>query len=359
MTTKCKEKKMLFEIKDVDRKTYEEQLRDFMPEKIIDMHGHTYLKEHFDPEFLKRMPNSWWSRVAKQQSMDELLETYELMFPGKEVTSLVFWGACNTNDSLDEYNDYVREVTNKHNFPALIFSRPNWTAEELEEKIIAGKFLGVKAYQCFAPEYIPLNEIRIFDFFPPHHLEVMNRHGWMMMLHVPRPGRLGDPVNLAQLLEIENKYPNIKLVVAHVGCTYYPEAIGDAFEVLAKTKNMMFEISANTHAPAFEKLINCVGPKRIMFGADMPILRMRMRRISENGSYVNIIPKGLYGDVSDDARMREVEGTEAEALTFFMYEEIKAFKQAAEKTGLSRSDIEDVFYNNARQLIDTVSATIK
>ena len=346
---------MLFEVKEVDKKTYEEQIRDFMPEKIIDIHAHIWLDEHRNPNYLKRSPSSWFDRVAKYQSIEELQETYELIFPGKQVTPLIFFAMVDPDGPLDEHNEYVRKDAEKHNLPALIWSEPTWTASELEERILAGKFLGAKSYHTYAPEYIPMPEMRIFDFFPHHQLEVLNRLGLMIMVHVPRPGRLGDPVNLGQILEIEKKYPNIKLIIAHGGCTYYPEAVGDAFEVLAETKNLMFDISANTCAYSFEKIIRCVGPKRIMFGSDMPVLRMRMRRISENGSYVNIVPKGLYGDVSGDAKMREVEGSEAEELTFFMYEEIKAFKQAAEKTGLSRSDIEDVFYNNARQLIDSIS----
>ncbi|GAH80086.1 unnamed protein product, partial [marine sediment metagenome] len=49
--------------------------------------------------------------------------------------------------------------------------------------------------------------------------------------------------------------------------------------------------------------------------------------------------------------MREVEGPEADKLTFFMYEELLAFKQVAERTGLNRSDLEDIFYNNSKLLI--------
>ena len=49
------------------------------------------------------------------------------------------------------------------------------------------------------------------------------------MLHISRPARLKDPVNLAQLLEIEEKYPNVKLIVAHIGRAYTPEDIGDAY----------------------------------------------------------------------------------------------------------------------------------
>ena len=45
-------------------------------------------------------------------------------------------------------------------------------------------------------------------------------------------------------------------------------------------------------------------------------------------------------------------------ITFFMYEEILAFKRAAEKLGLSKSDIEKAFYLNAKNLIDGARKSI-
>jgi len=95
-----------------------------------------------------------------------------------------------------------------------------------------------------------------------------------------------------------------------------------------------------------------MSPKRILFGSDMPRLRMRSRRICENGNYVNLVPQGLYGDVSGDSHMRVVIGEQAETLTFFMYEEIAAFWRAAEATGLGKSDIEDIFFSNAAKLLE-------
>jgi hypothetical protein len=151
---------------------------------------------------------------------------------------------------------------------------------------------------------------------------------------------------------IEDDYPDLKLIVAHVGRAYCREDAGGAFDLLGNTDRMVFDISANTNAWVFEKLIKTVGPKRILFGSDLPILRMRMRRICEAGKYINLVPKGLYGDVSDDPHMREVEGKEAEKLTFFMYEELLAFKEAAQKTGLNTGDIEDIFFNNAREMLE-------
>lgn len=39
-------------------------------------------------------------------------------------------------------------------------------------------------------------------------------------------------------------------------------------------------------------------------------------------------------------------------MTNFVYEEIKAFKRAAEKFGLTKADVEDVFYNNAASILN-------
>jgi dsDNA-binding SOS-regulon protein len=67
------------------------------------------------------------------------------------------------------------------------------------------------------------------------------------------------------------------------------------------------------------------------------------------------VPRGLYGDVSDDRHMREVDGEQAEALSFFLYEEIDAFRRAAQAAGLTLKDIEDVFHDNAVRIVETAS----
>ena len=313
----------LFEVKPYDRQFYAENLRDFLPPQIIDIHTHVWLDSFHNPEGGGRGDRVvlWPSLVAKDNGAEDLIETYRLMFPDKKVTPTVFG---------------------------------NPQPQPFEQSVLAGKFLGVKSYLNLAPDYIPQGEIRIYDFFPPHQLEVINRHGWLMMLHIPRDGRLRDRVNLAQMVEIEEKYPNIKLIIAHVGRAYAEEDVGDAFEVLSGCKKMLFDITANANAQVFEQLLRAVGPDRVLFGSDMPILRLRARRIVENGKYVNLVPPGLYGDVSTDSHMREVSPAEAEKITFFMYEEIYAFKKAAEAAGLTPAEVEKVFYGNAKRLLDAV-----
>jgi predicted TIM-barrel fold metal-dependent hydrolase len=349
---------MLFEVTDVDRKFYEAHLEDFLPKRIIDVHTHVWLEKiQSKTTDTSDRTVTWPERVARKNSIEDLMETYQLMFPGKTVTPMIFPGLPSPKD-VTASNAYVRQCAADHNLPSLVWSIPQWDSGALERKIIEGQFLGAKCYLTFADPSIPAGDICIFDYFPHHQLEVLNARGWIVMLHIPRPDRLKDPVNLTQMIEIEKRYPNIKLIVAHVGRTYCTENVGSAFEVLAETQNMVFDISANTNAEVLEQLIRTVGPKRVLFGSDLPITRMRMRRICRNGTYVNLVPKDLYGNVSGDKNMREVEGKEARRLTFFMYEEIAAFHHAAQATGLAPRDIEDIFHNNAKRIIESARSGV-
>lgn len=341
----------LFEVREYDRNFYECNLKNFLPDNIIDIHTHVWLDKN--KARISKTPVravTWPRLVAKDNSIEDLMETYRLLFPGKKVKPLIF-ASANRDDDLDLANSYIKECAQKANTSALLYTAPWWDADELKYRIKHGGFIGIKVYLNFAEPYIPADEIRIFDFLPHHQLEIINRLGLIIVLHIPRNARLKDPVNLAQMLEIEKNYPNIKLIIAHVGRAYCPEDVGNAFEVLGEAENMMFDISANCNSYVFEKVIDAVGPDRILFGSDLPILRLRSKRICEGGRYVNLVPEGLYGDVSGDKNMREVDSSEADKFTFFMYEEIEAFRKAANAKGLSKDDIYNVFYGNAYKLL--------
>ena len=342
----------LFEVTANDRKIYEEELKDFLPDKIFDVHCHINLEKHKPVEVLKpgekKRTVTWPSLVAKQNSIEDLKETYELFFPGKDCKALMF-SNCGPGDDV---NEYVSESSKKSGFPALYYSHPNQSAEEIERRIREGGFLGLKSYLDLAPKYLPGTEIRVFDFFPKYQLAKLNEMGAICMLHIPRSGRLKDQVNIQQILEIRREFPNVRLIVAHIGRAYTKEDVGDAFDYLTQEPETMYDFCANCCEYAITELIRRVGPKHVMFGLDLPILRMRTHRIEENGTYINLVPPGMYGDPSQDPHLREVSPEEAEKITFFAYEELLSFKRAAKTLGLSKQDIEDIMYNNAANLVE-------
>ena len=348
----------LFEVTAYDKKIYEEELKDFLPDKILDVHTHVWLDKFLEkkppqPGFVKRTV-TWPSLVALDNSIEDLQETYRLMFPGKDVKALMF----TSRGAWEKNNAYVSECSRKTGWPALYYSDPAESAADLEKHIREGGFLGVKCYLNRTPMYLPEAEIRIFDFFPKNHLEVLDRMGAIAMLHIPRHGRLKDPVNLAQILELKREFPKVKLVIAHIGRAYTAYDVGNAFDTLDQVPDLMYDFCANCCEYAITEVLKHAGPKHVMFGTDMPILRMRTHRIEENNTYINLVPPGLYGDPSQDPHLREVTAEEAEKITFFAYEELLAFKRAAEKLGLSRQDIEDVMYNNAMNMIEDARKSI-
>ena len=295
-----------------------------------------------------------YGELALDNSIEDLQETYRLMLPGKDVTALMF----TSRGAWDKNNAYVAECSRRTGFPALYYSRPEQSPEELEQEIRKGGFLGLKSYLSLSPKYLPEAEIRIFDFFPKAQLKKMDELGAIVMLHIPRNGRLKDPVNLAQIMEIKQEFPNIRLIIAHIGRAYTREDVGNAFETLDKAPDLMYDFCANCCEYAITEVLRHAGPKHVMYGTDMPILRMRTHRIEENGTYINLVPPGLYGDPKQDKHLREVSAEEAEKITFFLYEELLAFKRACKTLGLTKQDVEDIMYNNAHDLIEGARKSI-
>lgn len=341
---------------DADAAFYERYLQGALPDAMVDAHSHVWYETDILPEgtYPARRSAAWAARIARTNPFSELMATYAAMFPGKAVTPVIF-GNIDTSTDVEANNAHVAADAHRHHVPALAVSRPQWDAATFEAQVSEGGFAGCKPYLNFARQDIPSDQIEIFDFMPRHQWEVVDRHGWVVMLHIARPGRLGDPVNLAQLEEIDREYPSARVIVTHVGRAYALEDVGAGMDVLARTENLLFDIAANTNADVMDLLLKAVDSRRIMFGSDLPIFGLRGHRIVEDGRYVNIVPRGLYGDVSDDPTMRETD--EGADLTLMLYEEIAAFLDAAERNGLGDAHIAGVFRDNAIRTYGPVSPT--
>ena len=332
------------DLTDHDKKLYEEELAEFLPDKIIDVHIHIWLDGMLRQNEEEKGVVSWPMLVAPHCSAEDLFHSYAQMFPEKTVKPVLMTSPL---ARLDEGNAYAAACAKKYGLPAYYCIRHDTPLDDIRKAIAEDGFCGVKPYQNHSPAYIPANEIRIYDFITPEQLALMDELGAFVMLHISRPGRLRDPVNLGQMLEIDERYPNAKIIIAHIGRAYSPEDLGNAFDLLKDTKHLLFDFSANTQDKAMSACISAMGPERVLFGSDMPITKMRMYRVSENGRYINVVPRGLYGDVSGDLNMRE---TDEENISIFMYEELLAFKRCAQELALARSDVEKIFYTNALRL---------
>ena len=342
----------LLDVKPYDREYYQSVLKPFLPETFIDCHAHVWLEEFHRAGDMRDGTQLWPRMVAHENSVEDLNETNRLLFPENKVISAIYGDPIVTIDRKRN-NDYVAEKAKKYDFPALYLAHPGQSAEEMEREVLEHpEFKGIKVYLQFAPAYIPENEIRIFDFLTHEHLAVCDKHGWVAQLHIARPKRLADPVNYIQLLEIEQKYPNVKLIVAHLGRAYADEDLGDALDYLKCSEKMIWDFTANTNDFVMEKVLEQFGSDRFIYGTDFPIFRMKARRTVENGFYINEVPKGAFprSAIESDSHMREIDFPEADKITFFIYDEINACRMACERLGLGKADVEKIFYSNSAKL---------
>lgn len=326
----------------VDLPFYWRYLADFLPARIIDIHTHAGRMAHVDRTIAP--PAFWADRICAAMPMESLARIHAIIFPGKQVRALTF-AFPRRNVLLDDANLYVGRMARKQRGWGLLVTKPSWTAGQVLERVQAGGQRGLKPY-FYLVDNVPQDKVTILDCLPHHHLRLANEQGWVVMLHIPRPGRLADASNIAQLRQISATYPNIKMIIAHIGRAYCPRYAIEGLAALRDCKNLLYDFSANCSQPVMEMLINEVGPQRILFGSDLPIVLLRMRRDCDGDRYINYVRHTRF----IDAQTRRDPAHE-ETFTFLVYEQIAAFRRAAESTGLSRRDITDVFYGNAARLL--------
>lgn len=334
---------------DVDMAFYRERLEGFLPKRIVDIHGHVSMRDAYDD--LSKL--DWVGRITNGRGLriEEYLDWTIKMFPGKDMRVLVFGHP--TPDRIDPDNAYLVDVMDR--YPAdrvegLLLQSPYWSVEELDRRFKAGRFVGIKPYPLM-PHKTPVAQVRIREMLPEAHMRWADERGLIVMVHVPRgDGRLADAQNIEDLEWINREFPNARTIVAHVGREYVDRPEGrEAVRRIAACENLLWDFSATDCQPMFEALIESAGPQRIMYGSDLPIIAFRGKRISRDGEYFNVVYQADW----QDKRSGRVEADEGK-MTFYLYEEIDAFRRAAEACRLTRADIEDVFCNNAERLLASV-----
>ena len=185
-----------FKLTDFDKKVYKEELDSFLPKNIIDSHAHVYREVDCYPKKLGEKVY-WPHRVALDNSIEDIKQTYKDLFPSNNVIPVIFgMPDC----KLDSVNAYVSKVAKENNYPALYCTHADMSAEFLEEEVIKGGFQGLKPY-CNNQSVINKDYAEIYDFLPKAHLEVANKYGWKVVLHISKPDRLKNESNIKTLME--------------------------------------------------------------------------------------------------------------------------------------------------------------
>jgi uncharacterized protein len=345
----------VYDYTPVDRAFWDEKLEPWLPARIIDAHTHIMDARFRLQPMTETMRRQYWvNEVMEPIDAASAERCYRTVFPNREV-SCVALGKPDLDFDVEGGNAYVQEQSARRGWHSLALIRPQWTQEQIAALLDLPGVIGVKPYYSLISANRETRdahlEASIFDFLPHHMLEVVNARRAWITLHVPRAARLGHPDNVREVREIRRRYPDIVLIIAHLGrCYTEPHAL-EALPQFADDPGLHFDTSAVLNPAAHRIALQHFGPQRLLYGSDNPVMYMRGRRQYRDRTYINRTSYPFA--FNKDREPPEIEA----AYTLYMYEDICAIKQACSELGLTdRRQIEMIFHDNAAQLIDGIVA---
>lgn len=331
---------------DRNKKIFDEELDDFLPDKILDIHVHV-MNEGVLPA--GRTFQSGGPEITSY-TFEDLSQDLGECFPGRKTAALCF-GLPLVEGDHQRNNDYVAEGSDHERFFGLRLLDPHRDdAESVRRDLQGGRLLGLKPYPVY-PRKANEATVEIPEMLPDWAMEVADEMGAAIMLHIPRPGRIADPVNQRQIRELCASYPRTRIILAHIGRAYYFKNIVGNLEGLVDIPNLYFDLAMVNNWEVMEYAFERIDPERILYGSDIPLALAPGKSVEINNHYTYVTPKPWSLSISDDHGKIP--------FTSFLYEELRAARKAIERIGLGRDYVEGLFYKNGMKLLQAVQKDMK
>ena len=341
----------VLQVNDLDRRIWQEELDEFVPKRMWDMHSHLGLDRfNLDPDKDKArsaMLNA--ATLEKSATMETLQKCNALLYPGRSVIPFVLPFPHRHCDCVNQNEWAAEQVKSVPGSVCTMVVKPDMAAALVDSQIRKHRFIGFKPYMWYATvEH--WRESRITDFLTEQHLEVANQYGLIMALHVSKRMAISDLDNLVDLAGLARKYPRLRWLLLHNARSYSSWAIERAAPKLRDIPNVWFESSSVCEADSFYATFSLLGANRFCYGTDdIPVGITRGKYIAWG-----------YGWEQMDANNFPVKALHCDArMTFVRFEMLRALRRAARYAGLSRSQIDDIFYGNANRLVTGAKADLE
>lgn len=325
-----------------DTEFYNRFLKDRLPQKLFDMHLHIS-----DPVLVgeRKETDDWAAQCCNSMPIEDYLEYAKSFYPDQAielnalppVSSYLDHAACN--------GYLARLLKEKKISHALMVVRPDWSAEYVDQQLEENGFAGFKPY----PDLVSGkkgSDIGLFEFMPHHQLEVLNRRKLMMTLHLPRAGRLPDLKNIRELLELRERYPDIKIVIAHFGRSYAIDTIDRGIAALGDRLNdYHWDMAAVLNPAVLDRMFAKVNLDHVYYGTDLPVFLWHGRRRWDVDNYHNLSREEFPWNTHEESEEKEAQ------YTYFLYEQMKNILDVLDAVGAGKPLAEKLFHKNAETLM--------
>jgi len=321
-------------------KIWREEFEDFVPARVLDFHVHVWNNACVPP-------GTTWDCAGnplREYTFDDLRQDLADAYPGRWAGAVCF-GMPDVRYDLACNNGYIVDGCDAERFFAFRLIDPHEEPAAVRRDVEQAGYVGFKPYLDYVRKADP-NLVEIHEMLPADIMRIADDMQLIVMLHIPRRGRLADPLNQRQIVELCRAWPRARIVLAHIGRAYYLKNIVGQLDPLRDLPNLYYDLTMVNHWEVMEYLFRNVPHDRILYGTDIPIALAGGKSVEINDQYTYVTPVPWSLSISDDHRKL--------VFTSFLYEELRAIKRAVERSGLPRSFVEDVFHNNGMRLLRTV-----
>ncbi len=319
------------------------ELSCFLPDNIFDAHAHPGKKSMCDTEritALKELPEdigvSAWREFTSMTTGKERLKG-GLFF----ALPLFAEDADIRNTCLDANASLMSEFSSsgEEKSRCSLLVSPLMQPEDVEEHLKTGQVAGFKPYMNLAPG-CDINS-DIFDFVPKWSLQLANENELVVTLHIQKYAALNDPANIKQIHEICADFPRLKLILAHCGCSFNVYNTLKGAVHYTDIDNLYFDTSAVCESIALTHMLRLFPKEKFMWGTDFPISVRNGRFVGLGNGVFSLQNNTVQGGRLPENLLLMCHGLES----------LRAFIFAAIEAGLSDKQVEDIFFNNAVELL--------
>lgn len=326
---------------DADRTFVERHIAPYLPDKIFDAHAHLFCHAHYPagmlPPTLIGTPTEIGMQVYR--------EYIEWLHPHQRTRGGLFFGLAFRGDRAANDAYVAQEVRQGQadGFAAYgqMLIAPEMDAEYVRQQVRRHGFVGLKPYHLMARPDGPTFLAPIEEYLTEDHVRIAHEEGLTITLHMVRDRAMADPANQATIRRYCERYPNMRLILAHAARGFNPWHTIEGIGSLQGLPNVWCDTSAVTEAGAFEAIVETLGHQRLLYGTDFYVSHLRGRCIAIGDSF-----HWLY---AEEMGLEEKHVTLQPVLIGL--ESLRSLILAFHRLKLTDGQIEDIFYNNAVGLL--------
>ena len=331
--------------KDDNLKFYYDEVSPILPTEILDFHTHIWCGDDWKIKpWETQVDGSDYMVSERDYPSEKLIANSQQCFPDKQYNAVVFGNPGPTVD-IEKDTIFVANAAKKHKnlYPLIVAGKDlKVPQQQLREQLRSNGFWGYKVYLNWNGD--DYGNISIQDMLSDNEMALANELGLIVLLHVPRAGRLADTEVQRGVQWLSKGYPNAKIVLAHCGRCYLPAEIKKAINSIKDLPNVSMDTSMVMDALTLQIAMEALGPDRLLYASDFPVAAMKGRRVRVMDHWVDVVldeyPDSAYRVKSNDIRA-----------TFMAVEIAVAVGDAAQRVGISDKQRDGIFYGNGMDLL--------